>query len=373
MKVLFLYLKAFSFTGGIEKFNRSFLKALHELSVDGFFDAGAISAYDSVSDEKYFASQRFLGFRGARPVFALVSLIKALRYEMVVIGHINLAIIGCMIKWVRPNIRLVLIAHGIEVWQEMTGYKKKLLERADIVLAVSNFTKEKLTKFNSQIDPTKIRIFPNTIDPYVIPPKEFIKPAYLLTRYGVLPNDPIVLTVSRLASSERYKGYDGIIKLMPELLKMYPHLKYFICGNADTKERGRIEAMIEYYKVSHAVVLTGFVKDSELTDHYLLADLFVMQSKKEGFGIVFIEALACGRKVIAGNKDGSVDALAGGTLGTLIDPDQPDELKTAILNGLAVRGHRPEKLRDRVIDLFGFSAYKRRLGAYLIGPIADQE
>jgi phosphatidylinositol alpha-1,6-mannosyltransferase len=371
MKVLFLYLKAFSFTGGIEKFNRSFLKALHEMSVDGFFDASAISAYDSFPDEKYFAYQRFSGYRGVRPLFVLVSLIRSFKYDMVVIGHINLAVIGCLIKWLRPNIRLVLIAHGIEVWDEMKGFKKTLLDQADVILAVSNFTKAKIIEFNRQVEPGKIKIFPNTIDPYVIPPNDFTKPAYLLERYGFLHDDPIILTVTRLASSERYKGYDGIITLMPELLASYPNLKYFVCGHADKQEKQRIEALIQFHNVSHAVILTGFVSDAELIDHYLLADLFVMQSKKEGFGIVFIEALACGRKVIAGNKDGSVDALADGALGTLIDPDQPGELKTAVINSLASKGHKPEELRDSVIELFGFSVYKRRLRDYLIWKMSD--
>ena len=109
--------------------------------------------------------------------------------------------------------------------------------------------------------------------------------------------------------------------------------------------------------------LTGFVPDDELTDHYLLSDLFVMPSREEGFGIVYIEAMACGLPVIAGNVDGSVDALDHGKLGTLVDPTDPDAIAAAILQKLAHKTSHGEKidLQQRVIDKFGFSKFTSRL------------
>jgi len=316
MKILFLYLKAFSFTGGIEKFNRSLLKALHELSVDGVIDADALSTYDSQPDEKYFPAQRFFGYEGVRPLFVLGAFFHSYRYGTLIIGHINLAVIGYLIKKMHPSKRLILVAHGIEIWKTLSGFQKKLLERADLIFAVSNFTRRMILEYNPQVRADKILVFPNTIDPYVVPPKQFSKPDYLLNRYKVAKDTPILLTVTRLASSEKYKGYDGIIALLPELLKVNPDIKYFICGKADVKEKERLELLIQKHNVSHAVRLLGFIDDEELTDHYLLADVFVMQSRKEGFGIVFIEALACGRKVIGGNKDGSVRRAGQRKIGT---------------------------------------------------------
>ena len=79
--------------------------------------------------------------------------------------------------------------------------------------------------------------------------------------------------------------------------------------------------LVEEKNLTNNFILTGYIEDKELTDHYLLADVFVMPSTQEGFGIVFLEALVCGLPVIAGNKDGSVDALLNGKLGKLIDPD----------------------------------------------------
>jgi glycosyltransferase involved in cell wall biosynthesis len=368
VKVLFLYLKAFSFTGGIEKFNRSLLKALHELSVDGLIDADAISAYDIHTDEKYFPQLRFKGYGGGRErlLFVVIAFFKSFKYKTVILGHINLAVLGYWIKRINPSVRLIVVAHGIEVWKAHHSLKLKVLEVADSILAVSNFTKEQILSYNPTITPGKIRIFPNAIDPYTIIPTSFEKPEYLLKRYSLDRSTPVLLTVTRLAFSEKYKGYDKVIESMPALLGKHKNLKYLLCGMADQNEGIRIESLIERIHAAGSVKLLGFIKDSELLDHYLLADDFVMQSKKEGFGIVFIEALACGRKVIAGSKDGSSETLLNGQLGTLIDPDDSDQLVNAIEKALDNQNYNSLELQQRVIESFGFHRYKDRLSNYLV-------
>lgn len=366
MSVLFLYLKAFSFTGGIEKFNRSFLKALHELSVDGFLDAEAVSPYDSVSDEKYFPRLRFKGFHGSKLLFLLNTIFAAWKYDIIILGHINLAIIGYLIKRIKPSVKLVVVTHGIEVWKTHKGHKLKVLQQADTILSVSHYTKHRILAHNPTVIADKIKVFPNTIDPYFKLPVVFDKPQYLMDRYQLDKSTKVLLTVTRLSSSEQYKGYDNIIELMDEPLHNTGEVKYLICGKADPDEKRRVEALIAKGKRKDAVRLLGFIKDSELIDHYLLADVFVMQSKKEGFGIVFIEALACGRKVIAGSKDGSAEALLHGELGKLIDPDSKAEARAAIEENLeAISGDSPVLVQQKVVEAFGFSRYKERMREYL--------
>jgi len=145
-----------------------------------------------------------------------------------------------------------------------------------------------------------------------------------------------------------------------------PNIKYIIAGKADPIEEQRVKALIEKTQLQDVVILAGFISDEEIVDHYLLADLFIMPSQKEGFGIVFIEAMACGLQVIAGNKDGSVDALMNGALGKLVDPDDKTQILAALAQGLlnpAIKNDISAKiaLQNKVKHTFGFSAFKENL------------
>jgi glycosyltransferase involved in cell wall biosynthesis len=114
------------------------------------------------------------------------------------------------------------------------------------------------------------------------------------------------------------------------------------------------------------VTLTGFVPDEELVDHYNLCDVFAMPSKGEGFGIVYLEALACGKPTLGGNKDGAIDALCQGELGILVDPDDPNAIAQSLIQILqGTHPHpilyQPEVLRQKVIETFGFERFKQTL------------
>ena len=116
--------------------------------------------------------------------------------------------------------------------------------------------------------------------------------------------------------------------------------------------------------------MTGFVSDEELCDHYNLCDVFAMPSKGEGFGIVYLEALACGKPVLAGNKDGAVDPLINGELGCLVDPDNLQEITDSLINILQKTYpnpliYQPEKLRQKTIEKFGYVKFRQTLAKLL--------
>ncbi len=363
-KVLFYYLSAFSNNGGIEKFNQCFIKALSDLSREVHLQADIVSVYDGEPDSRYLGASRFKGFGKMKTRSLLWSIKEALSKDVFIIGHINLVIAGWVVKLIKPACKVIVITHGIEAWSKMSFIKKWCIRKSDLLLSVSNYTKNQLVLRNN-IDASKIRLFPNTIDPFFKIPKQFEKPDYLLKKYGFKKNQPVIFTLSRLVSSERYKGYDTVIASLPDVLKFFPDAVYVLAGRYDENENLRIHMLIRKFKLEKHVLVVGFIKDEEVADHYSLADVFIMPSRKEGFGIVFLESIACGTPVIGGNQDGTVDALKNGTLGVLINPSKVNEVSAAIIQQLNSGNVSNNQLQKKVIATYGFDIYKSRLATVL--------
>ena len=146
---------------------------------------------------------------------------------------------------------------------------------------------------------------------------------------------------------------------MPRLLARVPRLKYVIVGEGS--DRARLETVAKGAGVFEHVVFTGKILESEKVAHYQLADAYVMPSAGEGFGIVLIEAAACGLPIIGSALDGSQEALLGGQLGRLVDPRDPEALFQAIIKVLA----SPTRERNPVICEFSEQRFQERLGHWL--------
>lgn len=362
MKIYFLILSAFSTTGGLEKFNRAFMKALNDISLEEKFELFVMSSHDSEQDDKYITKEKFKGYSGNKIVFTLNCIIQAKKMDIVFIGHINLAPVALLLKLFNPKIKLYLIGHGIEIWSKQILFKKLFLKISDKILAVSNFTKKQIIS-NNGINKNKIIVFPNTLDPYFNLPNKFGKPNYLQKRYGINEKTKVILTVTRINKNELYKGYDKVLEALPEIINILPNIKYILAGKYDVYEEQRIKEKVKRLGLEKHFILTGFIKEEELTDHYMLADVFILPSNQEGFGIVFIEASACGTPVIAGNKDGSVDALLNGKTGKLVDSDSLYQIKKAIID---IIEYPVTNNQDLVIENFGYNQFKKRLKEILI-------
>ncbi|HEY9178093.1 MAG TPA: glycosyltransferase family 4 protein, partial [Flavipsychrobacter sp.] len=305
---------------------------------------------------------------GNKAAFAFKALLAAGKSDIVFLGHVNLAVIGVAIKKLYPSKKVVLITHGIDVWRHLSGARARILKMADYILSVSNFTKSKLLELHN-VDPGKVTIFPNTIDPY-FPFPESVNPIDSLDdRYGIKENDFVIYTLTRLSSTELFKGYDKVIEAISELVKGHDNIRYIIAGKYDDAEKQRIDGLIAQYRLERNVILAGFIDEKELADHYRMADMYIMPSKKEGFGIVFIEALVCGLPVVAGNADGSVDALLNGELGTLVDPESVPEIRSAIVRHMENNNRLGEQqrlnIRRKTLDNFSFDRYKQRLESFI--------
>ena len=146
---------------------------------------------------------------------------------------------------------------------------------------------------------------------------------------------------------------------MPGLLREAPDLRYLIAGDGD--DRSRLEAKVVALGLTGKVVFCGRVSDAEKADHYRLCDVFSMAGRQEGFGFVFLEALACGAPVVASELDGSRDAVLDGELGELANPDNPASLQSAIVRALA----KPHRIPER-LEHFSYQNFVKRMDAILL-------
>jgi len=359
-KIVLLSLQTFSATGGIQKMTRTLAYCLQDIAARHNFVFNLWSVYDC--DEHlmphYLPSGNFKGFKGSRLKFIIESIKLGRQCNTVILSHINMAVVGLAIKIINPRCKVMLIAHGIEVWRPLTLIKKAFLKNCFKIVCVSEFTHAQVIKWHNTAADQCV-VINNAIDPFMKLPVDFTKPGDMLTRYGLTNENKILFTLTRLANSEQYKGYDQVIKSLNTLKQTFPTIKYILAGRFDDEEKQRIDRFIAKYDAADMVIMPGFVKEFELTEHFLMADLFVLPSKKEGFGIVFIESLACGLPVICGNKDGSLDAVKHGELGEAIDPDDEQQIQLAILKHLqnALSARERSELQKKCLGYFNSNNY----------------
>jgi phosphatidylinositol alpha-1,6-mannosyltransferase len=213
----------------------------------------------------------------------------------------------------------------------MSALMKKIIHEADELVTNSEFTTQEFIRWG--ISRGKIiKIVPG-VDCSLFYPHE--KPSNLLERYH-LQNKKVIMTVGRL---DERKGHDVVIRAMTHLTKRFPELVYIIVGKG--REEERLTKLTKDLNLNDSIIFTGFVGDELLRDYYNLCDIFVLPNREteqneqlrgdyEGFGIVFLEASACGKPVIAGNSGGSGEAVANGITGILIDPKSEEAVAQAI-------------------------------------------
>ena len=290
-KVLFLTLRIFSATGGIEKVCRVAGKALYELSMQYGGWVRIFSMYgkkDKAIRNNYFPQTVFTGFNHNKIMYVLKSIIIGRSSNVVLMSHINLLLVGIMIKIFNPAVKLVMITHGIEVWRPVAAWKKYLFGKVDLFLPVSHFTKDKMQSLHG-IREEKISVLNNCLDPLLERPLQKVKAGYLLERYGLKAEHQILLTVSRMADTEQYKGYDRVLEALPDLVEQYPNLRYLMVGKYDNKEKQRIDAIINKLGLQHKIVFTGFVADEEMSPHFNLADILSCPAKRKALALFLLK------------------------------------------------------------------------------------
>lgn len=272
------------------------------------------------------------------------------RIDIVYCAHINLAPVAWAVARLR-RVPWMLCLYGIDAWpRHATRRGRFFAQRADLVCAVSTVTRDRFRSW-CPVPLERTMVTPNAIhlDQFGIGPKR----PDLLARYG-LEGAKVIMTFGRLDPAEQYKGFDEIIALMPELLEARPEIRYLIVGKGD--DRPRLEAKAAALGVADKVIFTGPIDEAEKADIYRLVDVYAMPSKGEGFGFVVLEALACGVPAIGSNQDGTQEAVRHGMIGQVVDPDNPAQIKEAILRVIDAPREIPQGL-----DYYAYPAFVERL------------
>jgi phosphatidylinositol alpha-1,6-mannosyltransferase len=180
----------------------------------------------------------------------------------------------------------------------------------------------------------------------------------------------VILTVGAL---QKRKGQDTTIRALPRILKICPDILYAIVGEG--WERQDLERLAQVQGVGDHVRFYGVPTDEDLVKYYQQCDLFVLANRQvgwdvEGFGIVLLEAQACGKPVIAGDSGGTSDAVCRGVSGEIVDGAQPESVAAAIIGLLSDRQSLAEmgqRGRSWVVDRFDWSVHARRCAELFSG------
>ena len=365
----------FGFKGGIQVYSAYLLQALQALLPKAQFDIFLMHDQPHVQPNLSHPNARF-HFAGSFPKLVRSSLYAvqlighaiAQQPDLIISTHLNFTPVARIVKQL-THIPYWTIAHGVEAWNITRSHLQKGLQAADRILPVSGYTKACLLK-KQQLRPEQLCTLPNTVDTqrFQIRPK----PERLLSKYGLSVDQPVILTVNRLCSTEVFKSYDQVLAALPSIQKEIPRIRYIIVGKGD--DHKRLAQLIQDRQLQESVTLAGFVPDKDLCDYYNLCDVFAMPGKLEGFGIVYLEALACGKPVLGGNQDGAIDALCEGKLGALVNPDDSRAIAQTLIQILTRQYphplmYRPQALRQAAVDTYGFETFKERL-SFLLNEFA---
>lgn len=367
---VFVFIQVFEREGGIQSYVKDIFRAY--LAFNEPFCAEVFLLRDSPSCSNPFESDRlkFHYFKSQSPqlervrmTMALLSHLLRQRPRHVFCGHVNLAPLVSMLC--QPlGIPYTVMTHGKEVWQPLPTPIKSSLQKAAQIWTVSRYTRQLACAAN-KLDPNKVKLLPCAVNGNDFTPGT--KSTALLERYG-LTGAKVLMTVARLWSGDIYKGVDVTIQALAQIAEVFPEVKYLVIGRGD--DQPRLAKLAQKLGVSDRVIFAGFVPTEELVEHYRLADAYVMPSQ-EGFGIVYLEAMACGVPVLSGDTDGSADPLQDGKLGWRVPHRDPNAVAAACIEILKGNDRRCDGqwLREQAIALFGMDAFQKRLQEQLLSLV----
>jgi phosphatidyl-myo-inositol dimannoside synthase len=348
--------------GGIQRAGRHLAIVLSEFAASRKLEYRFLSLNDTQELHRMRVADREFVFTGAargKARFAATAIRAAGRGAKVVLAaHPNLAPVVRAMKLTAPRLKSIVCAHGIEVWEPLSRLRRHSLQRATVVLAPSHSTAEYLVSLQG-VSPERIRVLPWGLDPD-FETKLNGGPASKLP--ADFPSGPVILSVGRWLATERYKGMDTLILALPRLLLRWPEVRLVIVGMGD--DRGWLENIARDSGVRRHVHFLSDLSYGELSAVYQAAQVFALPSRGEGFGFVYLEAMARGKPVIGGAHGGAPEVIEDGVTGYVVPHGEPVQLATsidALLSNPELAREMGKRGRERVEKEYRFNVFAKGL------------
>jgi phosphatidylinositol alpha-1,6-mannosyltransferase len=350
-------------TGGVQRVSRHVAAVAAKFAADRSFSYRFLSLNDPqglhtvrVGRSEFSVS----GYARSKAQFVLAALRAAGRQPLLVIAlHPHLAPVVALMRLRSRRSCSIVFAHGIEVWQPLSWPRGTALRQADLVIGPSEDTVRHLIS-QQGIPAGKVQRLPWGLDP------EF-EARFDANVQPVLPssfprNGRTILTVGRWDPAERYKGADTLIAALPHVLQAVPDTFLVLVG--DGEDRPRLEQLAREHGIAdHTRFLYGLTQE-ELFACYAHCDVFALPSSGEGFGLVFLEAMAHGKPVIGGAHGGIPDVIEDGMTGLLVPHGDIARLARALellLADPARAGEMGARGRERIQTTYSFAQFQSRL------------
>lgn len=346
--------------GGIQRAGRHIAAVLTEFASSRGMDCRLLSLNDSPELHRMTLGGRefvFTGYERAKGQFTMKALRAARRKaKLVVAGHPNLGPVVQAMKLAAPRMKSIVCTHGVDVWEPLGYLRRRALRQANLVLAPSKDTAEHVAS-EQGVAPNHIRVLPWSLDPQF---EALVAAGSQNSAPREFPEGRVILTVGRWLATERYKGMDTLITALPRLLTQRPEVQLVLAGAGD--DRAWLEDLAEQNGVNrHVHFLTG-LSYSELAACYSACEIFALPSRGEGFGLVYLEAMAWGKPVIGGAHGGAPEIIEDGVSGYLVPHGDPIQLATSIEALLADPAHAKEmglRGKQRAENEFRFNVFAK--------------
>jgi phosphatidyl-myo-inositol dimannoside synthase len=346
--------------GGIQRAGRHMAFLLSEYAASRRDEYRILTLNDTQELHRMRVTDREFVFTGAargKARFAATAMKAARRRpKLVLAAHTNLGPIVRAMNLLAPRMKSIICTHGIEVWEPLPSLRRRALRHATLVLAPSRATADFLISLQG-VQPDRVRVLPWGLDP------DFEKKMGGDPTAALPPDFPsgrVILTVGRWLATERYKGMDTLIRTMPRLLMHWPNLQLVMVGAGD--DRGWLENMARDSGVrSHVHFLSGLTY-SQLSACYAKAEIFALPSRGEGFGFVYLEAMARSKPVIGGAHGGAPEVIQDGVTGYVVQHGDAVQLATSIdtlLSNPELARQMGARGRARVDNEFRFAVFAK--------------